>query len=64
MSSHASSSNATSTSLLQRVRDADAAAWRRLVELYGPLIFAWGRRHRLGDEDAADVVRGLRVVLG
>ena len=57
MSSEPGSSNATSTSLLDRVRNADDGAWRRLVELYGPLIFSWGRRHQLSDEDAADVMQ-------
>jgi RNA polymerase sigma-70 factor (ECF subfamily) len=45
----------TSLSLLDRVKAADPEAWRRLVHLYGPLIYQWCRRCRLGAEDAADV---------
>jgi RNA polymerase sigma-70 factor (ECF subfamily) len=50
-------SGATSLSLLERARAQDAEAWRRLVQLYSPLLFFWARRAGLGDEDAADVVQ-------
>ena len=49
------SSTATSRSLLDRVKADDAAAWDRLVALYGPLVFHWCRRWDLQDQDAADV---------
>jgi RNA polymerase sigma-70 factor (ECF subfamily) len=49
------SSLATSTSLLERVQAHDAAAWRRLIDLYGPLVYHWCRRYALGPEDRADV---------
>jgi RNA polymerase sigma-70 factor, ECF subfamily len=49
------SSTATSASLLDRARSDDAAAWGRLVSLYGPLVRAWCRRGGLREEDAADV---------
>jgi RNA polymerase sigma-70 factor, ECF subfamily len=45
----------TSLTLLERVRNQDADGWRRLVQLYGPLVYQWCRRQRLRDEDAADV---------
>ena len=48
-------STGTSRSLLDRARAADAAAWGRLVALYGPLVLHWCRRRGLQDEDAADV---------
>src|SRR5947199_10678979 len=48
-------SSATSRSLLQRARAADAGAWDRLVALYGPLVLHWCRRWGLREEDAADV---------
>ena len=35
----------------------DEIAWRRLVDLYGPLIFSWGCRGGLSQEDAADVLQ-------
>jgi RNA polymerase sigma-70 factor, ECF subfamily len=52
-----SSSGATSPTLLVRVQANDAVAWQRLVNLYGPLIYSWGRRSGLSDEDAADVMQ-------
>lgn len=33
----------------------DEQAWQRLVDEYGPRIWAVARSHRLNDEDAADV---------
>jgi RNA polymerase sigma-70 factor, ECF subfamily len=47
----------TSSSLLRRVKDHDPESWRRLVRLYGPLVFLWCRRSGLAREDAADVVQ-------
>lgn len=47
----------TSTSWLSRVRHRDPLAWRRLTELYGPLVYHWGRRHGLSAEDASDVTQ-------
>jgi RNA polymerase sigma-70 factor (ECF subfamily) len=49
--------DSTSHTLLERVRLRDAAAWRRFVELYGPVVFAWARRASLQTHDAADVVQ-------
>ena len=45
----------TSASLLCRVRTFDPAAWARLVDLYGPLVYRWCVRARLQPADAADV---------
>lgn len=45
----------TSLTLLERARGADAAAWHRLVDLYGPLVHHWCRRAGLRGSDAADV---------
>lgn len=47
--------DSTSTSLIRRVRRRDEAAWHKLVDLYGPLVFYWCRRSGLGPADAADV---------
>jgi len=52
-----------SSSLLVRVRDSDAGAWRRLVDLFSPLIYHWARRDGLGEADAADVVREVFVAV-
>jgi len=43
------------TSLLVRVRNLDPDAWRRLVHIYGPLVFKWCVKAGLKSEDAADV---------
>jgi RNA polymerase sigma-70 factor (ECF subfamily) len=48
-------SNATSRSLLERIKIHDESAWTRLVSLYGPLVLGWCRRSGLQEQDAADV---------
>jgi RNA polymerase sigma-70 factor (ECF subfamily) len=48
-------SSSISPSLLDRVQARDAAAWRRFVELFAPLVYGWCRRARLQEADAADV---------
>ena len=50
---------ATSLSLLERARNRDSEAWRRLVELYSPLVFFWARRAGLAEADAADLVQDV-----
>jgi RNA polymerase sigma-70 factor (ECF subfamily) len=56
----------TRPSLLLRLRDAaDQQAWGQFVELYGPLIYGFARKHGLQDADAADVMQEvLRSVAG
>jgi RNA polymerase sigma-70 factor, ECF subfamily len=55
----------TSATLLERLNDrADSVAWRRLVDLYSPLIDGWLRRHGVSAEDAEDLTQEvLRVVI-
>src|SRR5205085_2607216 len=54
------STPATRPSLLVRLRDAgDGPAWSQFVDLYGPLIFAFGRRRGLQDADAADLAQDV-----
>jgi hypothetical protein len=50
--------------LVTRARGGDQEAWDTLVERYAPLIWSICRRHRLGDDDAADVGQAvwLRLV--
>jgi RNA polymerase sigma-70 factor (ECF subfamily) len=49
---------ATSATLLERLRDrTDAEAWRRLVDLYSPLLTNWLRRHALQNADVEDLVQ-------
>lgn len=45
----------TSTTLLLRVKQQDAEAWRRLVRLYGPLVYHWCRQAGLQQADLSDV---------
>ena len=51
------SASKTSTSWLSRMRARDPQAWRRLTELYGPLVYHWSRRHGLSAEDASDLTQ-------
>lgn len=50
-------SSSTSPSLIQRARDQDPEAWRRLSRLYTPLVYGWTRQAGLATSDAADVVQ-------
>jgi RNA polymerase sigma-70 factor (ECF subfamily) len=54
----------TRASLLVRIRNgSDGAAWTQFVEIYGPVIYDYGRRHGLQDADAAVLTQEvLRVV--
>ena len=48
----------TRASLLLRIRDPrDRIAWGEFVELYAPLIHAYGMHHGLQDADAADLAQ-------
>jgi RNA polymerase sigma factor (sigma-70 family) len=54
----------TSLSLLQRLRvEPDDASWKRLVDLYTPLLQKWLRRHFLLEADAEDLVQEVMAVL-
>jgi RNA polymerase sigma-70 factor (ECF subfamily) len=45
--------------LLVRIQRDEPAAWERFVDLYGPLIFVWCRRHGLQAADAADIAQDV-----
>jgi RNA polymerase sigma-70 factor (ECF subfamily) len=47
----------TSSSLIERVGRLEPKAWCQLVEVYGPLVYRWGRQSGLQPADAADVVQ-------
>src|SRR5436305_13983614 len=54
----------TPASLLERLRQPfEPAAWERFVSLYTPLIYSWGRRVGLQEQDAADLVQDVFVTL-
>ncbi|MFD1046728.1 RNA polymerase sigma factor [Kibdelosporangium lantanae] len=52
-----------SSELLFGLRQWDDAAWRAVVEEYGPRIWAVARSHRLNEEDAADVFQATLLNL-
>ena len=54
----------TSATLLERLNDrSDSVAWRRLVDLYSPLINAWLRRHGVPAEDAEDLTQEVLEIV-
>lgn len=53
------STDATSLTLLERVKAEDGPAWRRLIELYHPLVVSWCRRAGLTVEDAGDLTQEI-----
>ena len=54
-----SDAHLTSLSMLHRLQEQDAEAWRRFVDLYGPLVFSWLRRTGLPGDDAADLLQDV-----
>jgi len=48
-------SDRTSSSLLERAKQADPVAWNRIVECYSGLVFHWCRSAGLRPEEARDV---------
>jgi RNA polymerase sigma-70 factor (ECF subfamily) len=53
--SSSGSVGSTSSTLLERVKTHDEAAWRRLVHLYGGLVRYWCKKSGLQDADLDDV---------
>ena len=54
----------TSATLLERLNDrSDSVAWRRLVDLYSPLIKAWLRHHGVSANDAEDLTQDVLGVV-
>jgi RNA polymerase sigma-70 factor (ECF subfamily) len=49
----------TPLSLLERIRTRDADAWRRLIELYQPLVRFWCSRGGLHGSEAEDVTQEI-----
>jgi RNA polymerase sigma-70 factor (ECF subfamily) len=59
MTNYHLSAPSTSSSLLRRVREHDQDAWRRLSDLYGPVIYNWCRRAGLQPADASDATQDV-----
>jgi RNA polymerase sigma-70 factor (ECF subfamily) len=55
VSNELQSSSSTSPSLIQRARDQDPEAWRRISRLYTPLVYGWARQAGLAPTDASDI---------
>lgn len=56
--------NTTSLTLLQRLQSpGDEDAWARFARLYTPLLYYWCRRAGLQEQDAADLVQEVFVLL-
>lgn len=54
----------TSVSFLDSLRDRSAQEpWRRLVDLYSPLIRSWLRRHAASENDVDDVTQEVLAVV-
>lgn len=48
-----------SSTLLQRVQAEHPEAWKRLVTLYGPVVYRWCRQAGVARDDAPDVVQDV-----
>ena len=62
--SAAAEPSSISSTLLDQIRARRPEAWRRLVELYGPLVYRWSRQLGVGNADAADVVQEVFCAVG
>ena len=49
----------TASSLIRGLQCNDDVAWRRLTDIYGPLVYHWCRRYGLSEPDAADVFQDV-----
>lgn len=57
--SDATEPSSISSNLLLQVRARDPDGWRRLVKLYGPVVYRWCRQAGFQAEDAADIVQDV-----
>ena len=53
------STDRTSPTMLQRMRERDCEAWDRFVRLYEPLVFHWCARTGMNASDAKDITQGV-----
>jgi RNA polymerase sigma-70 factor (ECF subfamily) len=53
----------TPASLLERLKEPDALAWDRFVELYTPVLYHWTKRLGLAENDAADLMQEVFLLL-
>ena len=57
MSHFSGAPDSTSASLIARIKRSEPDAWRKLADVYTPLVYGWARRGGLIDADAADAVQ-------
>lgn len=55
--------DSTRLTLLQQARGGDEAAWRRLVAIYQPLIFAWLAGRGVEPQDAEDLAQDVMATV-
>ncbi|MDG2390987.1 MAG: sigma-70 family RNA polymerase sigma factor [Planctomycetaceae bacterium] len=48
-----------SSALIEQVQLQDPAAWKRFANLYGPLVYYWGRQFGLNPDDASDLAQDV-----
>lgn len=53
----------TSVTLLSLARNGDSNAWSRLVDIYGPMVYAQCKRRNLSEDDAADITQEVFLAL-
>lgn len=49
----------TSLGLIERACSREPSAWEQMTQLYGPLVYSWGRQRGLQQSDAADLVQDV-----
>lgn len=49
--------DSTSSGLINRSKQGDAAAWQELTDIYGRFVYSWCRRYDLSPPDSADIVQ-------
>jgi RNA polymerase sigma-70 factor (ECF subfamily) len=54
---NSSSSSSISSTLLEQIRAQQPEAWKRLICLYGPLVYRWCRQYDVTRDDAPDLVQ-------
>ena len=52
-----SSSSSISSTLLEQIRAQQPEAWKRLICLYGPVVYRWCRQYDVPRDDAPDLVQ-------
>ena len=46
-----------SSNLLSGLRDKNPDGWRRLVDVFGPIVYRWCRHANVSEDESADIVQ-------